>query len=247
MRKDNSNSNSNYRLRLAALWLMLAMIFSFETATAAPKTNDGSAAAVKKAQGIIRQLTQEKAALEAEKATLLTDKSAQDAKLSSLEDAVNKLLPLQAEVERYKSSLESVRSNLEEQLGQERQRQQALLQKHNEVVTKAKAINADNQLLVQAVQEREHWITQCSGRHKALHGAYLELLGKYKDKGVWQQLAELEPITGIGKVATETVVEDYRYQLKQLQITPFQAEAATEPVTGAPDAAPPPDSEAVPQ
>jgi chromosome segregation ATPase len=237
MRKDNSNSNSNYRLRLAALWLMLAMIFSFETATAAPKTNDGSAAAVKKAQGIIRQLTQEKAALEAEK----------DAKLSSLEDAVNKLLPLQAEVERYKSSLESVRSNLEEQLGQERQRQQALLQKHNEVVTKAKAINADNQLLVQAVQEREHWITQCSGRHKALHGAYLELLGKYKDKGVWQQLAELEPITGIGKVATETVVEDYRYQLKQLQITPFQAEAATEPVTGAPDAAPPPDSEAVPQ
>jgi chromosome segregation ATPase len=228
------NSKSHSRLRLTSLLLLSGMILGLATATAAPKTNDGSAA-IKKAQGIIRQLTQEKAALEAEKTALLTEKTTQDAKLSNLEETVKKLQPLPAEVERYKSALESVRSSLEAQLSQEQQRQQALLQKHNDVVTKAKAIYADNQLLVQAVQEREQWIAQCSTRNKELNTAYLELLSKYKDKGVWQQLAELEPLTGIGKVATETVVEDYKYKLQQLKITPFQVQA--EPTKGAPEPA----------
>jgi len=228
------NSNSHSRLRLTALLLLSGMIFSIETATAAPKTNDGSAA-IKKAQGIIRQLTQEKAALAAEKTALLTEKTAQDAKLGSLEENIKKLQPLPAEVERYQSALASVRSALEAQLGQEQQRYQALLQKHNDVVVKAKAIYADNQLLVQAVQEREQWIAQCSTRNQELNTAYLKLLGKYQDKGVWQQLAELEPLTGIGKVKTETVVEAYKYKLQQLKMTPFQAQA--EPPKGAPEAA----------
>ena len=225
------NGKRNYRLRFAALLLLAGLIFSIETARAAPKTNDGSVA-IKKAQGIIRQLTQEKAALEEEKAVLLTEKTTQDAKLSSLGSTVKKLQPLQAEVERYKSSLELVRNNLEAQLSQERQRQQALLQKHNEVVAKAKTIYADNHTLVQAVQEREQWIEQCSSRNKELHTTYLDLLNKYKEKGIWQQLAELEPLTGIGNVDTETLVEDYKYKLQQLKITPFQTQA--EPIEGAP-------------
>ena len=217
-------ANRPYRHDLMALLLLPGLLGGFGTVLAEPKSNDGSAA-IKKAQGIIRQLTQEKAALTEEKATLLTEKTAQDAKLVSLEAAVKKLQPLETEVERYKSGLETVKNDLEAQLSQERQRQQALLQKHNDVVIKAKSIVADNQLLVQAVQEREQWITQCSDRNKKLHTVYLDLLGKYKDKSVWQQLAELDPLTGIGKVATETVLEDYKYKLQQLKITDFQAQS----------------------
>ena len=219
---------------LAGLFLLATLSFSNQTASAEPKTNDGSAA-IKKAQGIIRQLTQEKAALEEEKSALLTEKTAQEAKLGSLDEAVKKLQPLQGEVERYKAGLESVRSTLEAQLSQERQRQQTLLQKHNEVVAKAKEIHADNQLLVQAVQEREQWIEQCGERNKKLNTAYLEIVDKYKEKGLWQQLAELDPITGIGKVETEAAVEDYKFKLKQLKTTPFQAqtEAAPNPVSTA--------------
>jgi chromosome segregation ATPase len=230
------NGKSNYRLQFAGLLLLSGLICGFETAMAEPKTNDGSTA-IKKAQGIIRQLTQEKAALEAEKAALITEKTTQDVKLSSLQESVKKLQPLATEVERYKSGLESVKSNLEAQLSQERQRQQALLQKHNDAVAKAKAIYADNQLLVQAVQEREQWIGQSSSRNKQLHTAYLDLLSKYKEKGVWQQLVELEPLTGIGKVETETVIEDYKYKLQQLKITPFEGSVPTEPIEGAPKSA----------
>jgi len=197
------------------------LLLSFETGAAEPKNGDGGAA-IKKAQGLIRQLSQEKMALEAEKTAWQNDKTTLEAKLKSLEENVKKLLPLQGELEQYKSTLESTRNQLEGQLGQERQQRQALLTKHNEVIAKANAIHADNQLLVQAVQEREQWIEQCSSNNKALRAANLEILNKYQDKGLLQQLGELEPITGIGKIETENAVEEYRYKLQQLKITPFK-------------------------
>jgi len=212
----------NYLCWLAALSLLLGVLGLFESALAAPRASDSSAA-IKKAQGIIRQLTLEKSALVAEKTTWEAEKIAKDSTLSSLEALVKKLQPLEGEVARYKSGLESVKTSLESKLGQQRQREQALQQKHTDVVTKANAIFADNQLLVQAVQEREQWITECGARNKKLQTFYFEILNKYKEKGVWEQLAELDPLTGIGKVATENVVQDYKYKLQQLKITPFKA------------------------
>lgn len=220
--------SSRKSIQFAKVLMLAGLLVGLDTAMAEPKASDGGAA-IKKAQGMIRQLSQEKSALEAEKATWLKEKADLDAKLQSLEDSVKRLQPLQAEVDRYKSGLENVRSTLESQLGQEKQRQQALLQKHNEVVSKAKDIQADNQLLVQAVQEREQWIAQCGTRNKDLRAANDEILNKYKDKGLLQQLAELEPFTGIGQVETEVAVEDYKYKLKQLKITPYQSTGESAP------------------
>jgi chromosome segregation ATPase len=226
-------------IRMARIFSLVVSLLCIGLATAAPKANDGSAA-IKKAQGVIRQLTQEKAALEAEKTELLNQKTDQDNKIKSLEGNVKKLQPLQGEVERYKTTLENVRSSLESQLSQEKQHFQELLQKHNDVVTKAKAIRDDNGLLVQAVQEREKWITECGRRNRDLHKEYLGVLGKYKRKGLWQELTELDPLTGIGKVETETNVEDYKYRLQQLKLTPFQAQSGKDanPVASDTGAAP---------
>ena len=227
------SSTINFYLPLALFALLLAGI---EDGRADAKAPGGGDAMLKKAQGMIRQLSQEKTALEAEKTTWLNDKAALEAKVQALTAAVEKLLPLQAEVERYKSGLEAVRSNLEAQLGQERQSRQALLAKHNDVVAKARDIHANNQLLVQAVQEREQWITDCTTRNRALQSANQEILVKYQEKGVWQQLAELEPLTGIARVETESAVEDYQYKLQQLKITPFQPAAAGDTPTAVSEA-----------
>jgi chromosome segregation ATPase len=220
----NPNIKGSF-IRLAGSFLLLTLLGGSFTVSAEPKTSDGSAA-IKKAQGMLRQLNQEKAALQAEKAELLKQTTEQDTQIKSLETSVKKLQPLQGEVERYKSSLENVRGSLETQLSEEKQRQQLLVQKNNEIVTKAKAIRDDNTLLVQAVQERERWIGECSHRNKDLQTAYNDMLSKYLDKGLWQQLVELDPLTGIGKVGTEAVIEEYRYKLQQLKVTPFQAPSA---------------------
>ncbi|ANE55441.1 hypothetical protein [Methylomonas sp. DH-1] len=205
---------------------LLLLLAGIETSDAEPKAAAPGGDAIKKAQGLIRQLSQEKQALEAEKAAWLNEKAGLEAKLKSLEAAVAQLAPLQGEVARYKNGLEAVKTSLESQLSQQRQREQALVQKHNDVVAKARAIRDDNQLLVQAVQEREQWIGQCGQLNQQLRELNQRVVDGYEQKGLWQQLAELEPLTGIAKVDTQNRAEEYRYQLKQLKVTPFEAGAA---------------------
>ncbi|BBL58468.1 hypothetical protein [Methylomonas koyamae] len=205
---------------------LLLLLAGIETSDAEPKAAVPGGDAIKKAQGLIRQLSQEKQALEAEKAAWLNEKAGLEAKLKSLEAAVAQLAPLQGEVARYKNGLEAVKTSLESQLSQQRQREQALVQKHNDVVAKARAIRDDNQLLVQAVQEREQWIGQCGQLNQQLRELNQKVVEQYEQKGLWQQLAELEPLTGIAKVDSQNRAEAYRYQLKQLKVTPFEAGAA---------------------
>ena len=200
--------------------LILALL-ALQPLQAAPKTNDGNAAIIK-AQGMIRQLTQEKTALQAEKQQWQTEKADLEARIQALDAVAARLPGVQAELERNKSALAAVREGLETQLAQERQHRQQLTEKHTTVVGKAKAIHADNLLLVKAVQEREQWMQRCGEQVQQLRQTNLEILERYRDKGLLQQLAELEPFTGIGQVSTEAAVEDYVYKLKQLQVTPFE-------------------------
>ncbi|MDD4914166.1 MAG: hypothetical protein PHW13_03900 [Methylococcales bacterium] len=207
---------------LFAIKLLTLLLFCTRAGGVEPKTGDGGVA-IRKAQGLIRQISQEKMALEADKSALLNEKFQLEARIKTLEDSIGKLQPLRAEVERYKSVLDATRTGLDSQLDEERRQKQALLQKHNDVVVKANAIYADNQLLVQAVREREQWIAQCAASNKALRALDQEMLKKYQDKGFFQQLGDLDVITGVGQISTETAVEEYRYKLQQLKITPFMS------------------------
>jgi hypothetical protein len=211
---------------MIGLWFASLPVLAVE-----PKSADAGSA-MKKAQGLIRQLSQEKTVLEAEKTAWLAEKAkveqeklAMEAKLKILSMEISKLQSLQAEVVRYKQSMETLKSGYDKQLEQERNKEQNLVQKHNGMIMKANAIFADNQLLVQAVRERETWISQCTISNQKLRTAFSELLDHYRqrDNGFLQQLTELEPLTGLGEMATENTLEEYRYQLKHLQITPFQA------------------------
>ncbi|MGZ8219372.1 hypothetical protein [Methylomagnum sp.] len=213
------------------LALLVLVVGAGQTATAAePKGGQDAAMqqVLRKAQGVVRQLTQEKAALEAEKTALLGEKASLEAKVKALEESVKRLEPLQGEVERYKASVESLqgaKTGLETQVSQGREQAQNLLKKQRDIIAKAKEIRADNVLLVEAVKEREQWIGQCGKHNQDLQGTNRELLEKYKEKSFWDELLDAEPLTGIGKVKTETAAEEYRYRLQHLKTTPYQAQA----------------------
>ena len=229
--------------RRVALCAVLAL--GYGPVGAEPKSGQDAAMkeVLRKAQGVLRTLTEEKAALEAEKTKLTSDNAALQDKVKRLEDALQKLEPLQAlpaEVERCKTSvaaLQGVRVNLESQLNQGREKERGLVEKQQEISAQAKDIQADNQWLVEAVKEREQWIAQCGQHNHQLLDANRELVEKYKEKGFWDEAADLEPFTGFGKVATENAAEEYRYKLHQLKVTPFQPQI---PVPAAPPPAAPP-------
>jgi len=207
--------------RGALPWLLClaAMAWSLEI-QAVPKQSDAAAQALRKAQGMLRQLSEEKAALEAEKKALGDE-------AEKLRGEVAQLEPLKGQVEQYRAGLEDSRrdnGSLQEQLQRAGTRERNLQDKLKEIVAQAKAIQNDNQLLVAAVQEREKWIGQCSANNKSLIGVNREIIDKYQNQGFLDKLAEAEPFTGIGQVEAENVAEAYQFRLQDLKVTPFETE-----------------------
>lgn len=197
---------------------------------AAPKQESAGQQAFKKAQGVIRQLNEEKLALETEKAGLLEQ-------VKKLESAIKQLEPLQGEVQQQKAQAETLRNSngaLEAQLNSERRKQEDLHRKIKEIVAEAKLIQNDNRLLVSAVNEREQWIKQCSDKNRQLIETNHDLVGKFKDQGFWDKVAAIEPFTGIAKVETQNTVESYQFKLEDLKVTAFSNEtnAAQQDNTG---------------
>ncbi len=208
-----------------ALLILICLLHG--AALAAPKQETPEQQAYKKAQGVVRQLTEEKRTLETEKAGLLEQ-------VKKLESAVKQLEPLQGEVQLHKTQAETLRntnSALEAQLSSERGKEQDLHQKLKDIVAQAKLIQNDNQLLVSAVKERGQWISQCSDKNRRLVEANQALLGKYQDQGFWDKLAEAEPFTGIARVETQNTAESYQFKLEDLKVTAF-ADGADAPRQG---------------
>ncbi|MGJ0483537.1 MAG: hypothetical protein ACR65R_03250 [Methylomicrobium sp.] len=206
------------------LWVLFlaTLAWSLESPAAA-KQNDAAAQALRKAQGMLRQLNEEKAALAAEKKTLMDE-------AEKLRSEIARLAPLKGQVEQYRVGLENSRNAngaLQDQLQRAGSRERNLQDRLKEIVAQAKTVQGDNQLLVAAVQEREKWIGQCSSNNKSLIAVNREILDKYRDKGFLDKLVEAEPFTGIGRVESENVAENYQFQLQDLKVTPFESELKT--------------------
>lgn len=187
----------------------------------APKQSNAGDQALRKAQGMLRQIGQEKAALEAEKSELLQQ-------VKNLEAEVKRLQPLQQEIDRYRAStenLQGLKGKLESDLEKAQKRAQKQLKKQQKIIDQARQIQNDNQLLVAAVQEREQWINVCTANNSNLVEINQELLNKYQKKGFFQKLGELELLTGISNVTTENLVESYQYRLEDLTVTRIQKAA----------------------
>lgn len=200
-------------------FLLLCLLLANTGMAAAPKPESAGQLAIKKAQGVVRQLTEEKQALATENASL-------QEQIKKLEAIAKQIEPLQAELLLHKNQEEALRaanSGITAQLQGEREKQQSLHHKIKDIVAQAKEIQNDNQLLVNAVNEREQWIKQCSDKNRRLLETNQALLEKYQQKGFWAKAAELEPFTGIAKVETQNTSETYQFKLEDLKVTDFAA------------------------
>jgi DNA repair exonuclease SbcCD ATPase subunit len=227
--------------RRAYSGLLLALIAAYSSLllvgnahAEAPKQDAAVQQVLRKAQGAIRQLSEEKTKLEADNAALQKDKAALQEQIAKLEASVKQLEPLPAEIDKQKALIEGLqkdKAGLEGQLTQGRDREQGLHGKLKNTVGLAKQIRADNQLLVAAVKEREEWIARCQQKNTHLAELQEQIIHSYEEKGVWEAMADAEPLTGIAHVKTENAAQDYQFKLDDLKATPFQTEvkAPTEP------------------
>ncbi|MEI7840393.1 MAG: hypothetical protein WCJ11_07830 [Methylococcaceae bacterium] len=213
---------------IVAIFVLMTTLWQSETyAEVAPKQSDAAQQALKKAQGVLRQLNEEKAVIEAEKKTLSDEKAALQVQVEKLETALKQLAPLQAEITVQKSAAESLRNSngaLNSQLSRSQANERDLNKKLQDTVTQAKLIQGDNQRLVSAVQERERWIGRCGEKNRDVIKAADELTAKYQSKSAWATLSGIEPFTGIGNVETQNTLQNYQFKLEDLNVTPFEKE-----------------------
>lgn len=214
-----------------AVFVCLVLALGNGARAEAPKGDPGVIQTLRKAQGMLRQLSQEKADLETKNAEL-------QERVKSLESTVQRLAPLESEVRHQKASLEALQSqnqSLQTRIGGDAERINTLGERHRKTAGELEKVKRDNLLLVNAVKERTQWIEDCSGKNKSLIQVNREILEKFSQKGFWENLATAEPLTGIGAVADENVVQEFHYKLENLEVTPFQAaqmNAQSNPSTG---------------
>lgn len=231
---------------IAGILFAIGMSFLMAGETVAAPKGDSDSDIVKtlnKAQGMLRQLSQEKTALEAKVAEIQKSLDETNAQLSAKSAEKQQL---QAELQKQLASLQAQQKNnqiltknneilkgnndkLKEQLVKARdqlvQGQEQLVQARNQSGQLSADLRTslnDNELLVNAVKERTEWIKKTTDKNNQLVKLYREVLENFRNRSFLDSLAEAEPITGIASVAKENKIEEYRYKLNSLKITPWQ-------------------------
>lgn len=195
---------------LAALWLALpAPVLAQQKKAAA---DPAIAQALRKAQGMLQELSEQNAQLGDEVARLRVQVDALSPKTRQLEKAERELA-LQA----------SATGELREQYRALVERTHRDAARIEELQETGAHLHADNSLLVNAVTEREQWNGDCSKKNAELRQLSAELLDRYRQKGIWQAVKNAEPVTGIAVLAEEREAQAYRFRLEDLSARPVQA------------------------
>jgi septal ring factor EnvC (AmiA/AmiB activator) len=187
---------------------------------------------LRKAQGMLRQVSQEKAELETRNAQL------QD-QVTSLEGRVKELAPLEAQVREARASLDQMHSQnegLQHRISEGADRYRSLAEKERSTAAELSQFKRDNQTLVDAVRERSGWVDSCTQKNADLLNINRELVGKYQSKGFWTKVREIEPFIQTGQVDKENEAQGYRYRLEDLQVTPWQETTVSQGSEGDPSA-----------
>lgn len=213
------------------------MLFSLTVHAGADNkaANDASAQALKKSQAMVRQLTTEKTALQEENAKLT----------QQMQQFMGRLQSLEPEVNRQKSQLDAMRGSnaeLQGRLGKDSHHIATLTQQNQDLRKQIQAYASDNSLLKKAVEERQQRIQQCESKNRELYHYGVELLDRYRDKNMFEELLEKEPFTGIAAVRTEGENDQYRYKLDDLLVV--QPPTASDPQAHTPEPASAPQTHA---
>lgn len=205
-------SLSKSRLALLALLVVLVPLqSSAETVRRDAGGAAGGDAALRKAQYMLRELNQEKTELEARNAELGKE-------LAELQADLEKAGQQKKKTEAKLKRSEGNNDQLVARVKQDREKMQQMVDKYRETAMALRDARQDNALLTNAVKERNHWMDTCQEKNEQMYEANMELLERYKNKGLWRSLSQAEPLTGLGEIAVENVVEEYQFRLEDLTV-----------------------------
>lgn len=162
-------------------------------------------------QRLVQQLMQQTAALEQEKATLAEQRDGLKAQLDKL-NATH--ADDQQALHRTKDETTALTGRFNDLLG-----------KHTALQTQDKSTQEKLQdderrikILNGKIADLAHQDAACEASNRKLYQLNVDLLDRYRKKGVFDALLQHEPVTGIKDVDTQNVVQKYRDELAAQKI-----------------------------
>jgi chromosome segregation ATPase len=212
-----------YRVRCPACVfagaILLAALLAVSAGVAAETARrEGGDDALRKAQYLLRQLT-------AEQERLKTDNAKLQAELEGLKTENRHLEEQRGKQEGALASSKRNTEALIERVRSDNGKYRELVERYRSKLNELRAAQFKVAYLERAVSERNQWIETCKNSNDDLYSVNSELLKRYEKRGLLDLLAGAEPVTGLARVRTENVVEDYRYRLEDLKMPQFTESA----------------------
>jgi len=194
-----------------AIIIIVSQIVFAEGTRREAATDDGA----RKAQYMMRQLVQQKSALEAEKVKMAAEITALEKQAATLN---KKLEKTQEKLDKSRNS----NGRLVTRVKDDHEKIKLLIGKYRDTRDLYRLEKANVAYLKNAVIERNDWIDRCRKNNSELVVVNQELVDKWQNKGFLDTLKQTDSITGIGKVRVEVLAEDYFYRIEDLQVAKFK-------------------------
>lgn len=205
-----SNGNGNVR----GLCRIALCLFVFGNCAAQqPADPQQTAAALARAQGLLRQLGQQKAQLETENATLAAELAGTARRLKQATTKSNDLELDLASSERQHKRDASAIERLQSRLEKTTERLREFVEKFKTTANTLAQTEAEKSALETALARTQNELADAEQKNLALYTANIELLDRYTNKSPLDGLLQREPFTGIRKVDMENIREQYEYDM----------------------------------
>lgn len=186
-------------------------MLSVHVAAADQRRTDPGQEALRRAQYLLRDLNAKLEAAQAENGKLQGRLAASEKKVAALERAGTRSAKRNRELKRYNSGLAGRLRQYQQRLEELAQAQRKTLAQLEETRTQRDGLRS---ILARQVRRIEY----CEGANRKLYRAGIDLLRSYRDKGVWDALLQREPVTGIGRVQLENILQGYRERIEKAHL-----------------------------
>lgn len=198
---------------LLMLLLMLGVagtpLASAEGVRRAPAANSGGSGQDVAVQRLLRQLTTEKE--EAVAKNLENEK-----RIQKLEAELAKAQKKAGNTEETVGKYKEVYSEASNRIMSMQDKMKALVSKFRETIVVLKETEKEKNRIAEELAGKDAIIVQHAKNNARLYAINMELLDKYKNKGVMDALMQNEPITQLKRVEIETIGEQYRNEMDDL-------------------------------
>lgn len=219
MKVNNMRQRAIYHLCVTVLLAVVACLLFLSDASAEVAARDnGNDAALAKAQYLLRQISMEKEALQAENLRINAEVEKRDKKIQALNkkmDSTKKSLSSSRNtLGKYQEVVTAQRTRMVEM----RDKFQKLVDKYKELVVALRLVEQERADMQKANQSGLRTLENCADNNQQLYQVNVELLNQYKNKGVWDAMLQKEPVTQLKQVEIENIIEDMQYRIQKLKV-----------------------------